>query len=74
MTNIVEFPNDVGSMLTTLLEMYREGKFRELIVYMPDSQDRNVHYYHASGGIDATDLLRAKQVITIDANKLWALE
>jgi hypothetical protein len=70
MTNIIEFPSDVSGMMGAITDLYREGQIRELVFFAPNDLDSGGFHFRASDGIKLSDVLMAKQYLTLLANAL----
>lgn len=70
MADIIEFPSDVSGMIETIRDMYRDGTIRELILFAPNAKDSRVYHFRASDGIKLSDVLMAKQELTMNADAL----
>lgn len=68
---VVSFPpTDTSGALDTLIEMYRKGEVKEVIIYTPAASDKGIYHFYASAGIRLTDVLLAKQRLVTLAHRL----
>jgi len=68
---VVSFPpTSTSGALDTLIQMYRDGEIREVVIYAPDEHDSGKYHSFVSGGISLKDLLLFKHQLSMLANKL----
>ena len=68
---IVSFPpTDTSGAIDTLVQMYRDGEVRDVIIYAPSEDDLTKYHFFASGGLILKDILLAKHQLGMIAHKL----